>query len=90
MDPFCYLCFVSVMLPCLFIVALWSTVGERDGLLALLYMMFSCVCVTFPCGVLGQAWYWIVSDLDLCLLPYFISCKQTILMTCHTLFFFEN
>ena len=25
-----------------------------DGLLALLYVMFYCVFVTFPCGVLGR------------------------------------
>ena len=40
-------------------------------LLDLLYLMFSCVCVTFPCGVLGQVWYLIVSISDLYLLPYF-------------------
>ena len=49
MDNFCYLCFVFVMLSFLFIAALWSA-----DLLALLYVMFSCVVVFFPCGVLGQ------------------------------------
>ena len=34
--------------------------------------MFSCVFVTFPCGVLGQVWYLIVSSPELCLLPHFI------------------
>ena len=34
-------------------------------------MMFYCVFVTFPCGVLGQVWYLIVSIPDLCLLTYF-------------------
>ena len=34
-------------------------------------MTFSCVFVTFPCGVLGQVWYLIVSIPDLCLLTYF-------------------
>ena len=34
-------------------------------------MMFSRVFVAFPCGVLGQVWYLIVSIPDLCLLPYF-------------------
>ena len=34
-------------------------------------LMFSCVFVTFPCGVLGQVWYLIVSIPDLCLLTYF-------------------
>ena len=32
--------------------------------------MFSCVFVTFPCGVLGLVWYLIVSIPDFCLLPY--------------------
>ena len=27
-DPFCYLCFVSVMLSCLFFAALWSSAGK--------------------------------------------------------------
>ena len=44
---------------------------EIAGLLALLFMMFSCVLVTFPCGVLGQVWYLIISIPDLCLLTYF-------------------
>ena len=39
----CYLCFVSVML------------GKGWPLeLSLLYVMFSCDFVTFPCGVLGK------------------------------------
>ena len=33
--------------------------------------MFSCVFVTFPCGVLVKAWYLILSIPDLCLLTYF-------------------
>ena len=47
MDPFCYLSLVSVMLSCLFFAALWSPAEKRAGLLAPLYVMFSCVCVTF-------------------------------------------
>ena len=42
---------------------------ERADLLALVggvYYIF----VTFPCGILGQVWYLIVSFLDLCLLSY--------------------
>ena len=46
------------------------TCGERASLLGLLYVMFCCVFVTFPCGVLGQVWYLIVSISDLCLLTY--------------------
>ena len=48
---------------------------ERAGLLALLYVMFSCVLVTFPCGVLCQVWYLIVLIPDLCL-TYF---RQSVL-----------
>ena len=29
-----------------------------------------CIFVSFPCGILGQLWYSIVSFLDLCRLPY--------------------
>ena len=45
---------------------------EKADLLALLYMMFSCVFVTFSC-VLGQVWYLIVSIHDICLLSYFYT-----------------
>ena len=34
-------------------------------------LTFSCVFGTFPYGVQGQVWYFIVSIPDLCLLPYF-------------------
>ena len=44
---------------------------EGAELLALLCEMFSCVFVTFQCGVLGQVWYSIVSILYLCILLYF-------------------
>ena len=37
----------------------------------LLFVMFNCVFVTFPCDILGQAWYLIVSIPDLCRLSYF-------------------
>ena len=40
-------------------------------------MTFSCVFVTFPCGLLGQVWYLIVSTPDLWLLTYFITCENT-------------
>ena len=32
--------------------------------------MFAFVFVTFPYGVLGKVWYLIVSNPDLCILPY--------------------
>ena len=47
------------------------TCWERAGLLALLCVMFSCVFVTFPCGVLRQVRYLIVSIPDLYFLPCF-------------------
>ena len=70
MDNLCYLFLVFVMLSHLFIAALWSPAGK--GLTSwLLFAMFYCIFVTFPCGILGQAWYWIVSIPDLCRLSYF-------------------
>ena len=38
---------------------------ERTDVLALLYVMFSCVLVTLPNGVLGQVWYLILTILFL-------------------------
>ena len=37
-----------------------GTSWERADLLALLYVTFYCVIVTFPCGVLGQVRYLVV------------------------------
>ena len=58
------------MLSCLSIAALWLSAG-----LALLCVMFYCVFVTFPFGVLCQVWYLTVSIPDLCLLTYFHNWK---------------
>ena len=67
MESFCYLC-LSVILSPLFLAALqWV----KADLLALLYVMFSCVFITFPFGVLGQVWYLIVSIPALCILLYY-------------------
>ena len=60
-----YLVYLSVH--CSLVVTCW----ERAGLFALLYVMFYCVLVTFPCGVLGQVWCFIVSIPDICFLSYF-------------------
>ena len=60
-------CHAFLSVHCSLVVTCW----ERDNLLALLYVMFFCVFVTFSCGVLGQVWYLIVSIPDLCLLIYF-------------------
>ena len=62
-------CLVFVMLWRLFIAALWSPAG-KDLTSWLLLVMLNCVFVTFPCGILGQVWYWIVSIPDLCRLSY--------------------
>ena len=60
------LCHTVLYVPCRLVDTCWG----RALLLALLYVMFSCVFVTFPYDVLGQAWYLIVSIHDLCLLLY--------------------
>ena len=57
---FYYLGFVFVVLSCLFIAALGPPAGKG--------LNFYCVFVNFPCGVLTQVWYIIVSISELCLL----------------------
>ena len=70
MDHLCYLCLVFVKLSRPIIAALVSVTGK--GLTYWLsFVMFNCVFVTFPCGILGQTWYLIVSIPDLCCLSYF-------------------
>ena len=70
MDNLYYLCLVCFMLSRLSIAALWSPAGK--GLTSLLlFVMFNCVFVTFPCGFLGQVWYLMVSFPDLCHISYF-------------------
>ena len=67
MDHLCYLCLVFVMLSGLFIAALWSC-RERADLLAIVCDVY-CDFVTFPFGILGQVWYFIVSiPIPCCLL----------------------
>ena len=49
----CNKCLMFVMLSRLFIAALMSSAGK--GLTSWLsFVMFNCVFVTFPCGILGQ------------------------------------
>ena len=65
-----HLFLVCGMLSRLFIAALWSPAVK--GLISWLsVVMFNCVFVTFPCGILGQVRYLIVSIPDLCQLSYF-------------------
>ena len=63
--------FVFVMISRLFIAALWSPTWK--GLASWLsFVMFNCVFVLSPCGILGQMWYLILSIPDLCRLSYFV------------------
>ena len=55
---------------------LFIAAWERADLLALVGHVY-CIFVTFPCCILGQVWYLIVSFPDLCILSYFdISCEN--------------
>ena len=50
--------------------AVWSPAGK--GLTSwLLFVMFNCVFITFPCGILGQVCFLLVLFRDLCCLSYF-------------------
>ena len=58
MDHLCYLCLVSCVchVSRLFIAAFRSPAGK--GLTSWLsFVIFNCVFVTFPCGILCQVWY---------------------------------
>ena len=44
MDQFCYLCFVFVMISCLFIAALWSPAGRGLTSWLLVCDVFLCFC----------------------------------------------
>ena len=74
MDQWSVLGLVCLMLSRLFIAALWSSDGK--GLTSwLLLVMFIVFFVTFPCGILGQVYYLIVSFPDLCRFSYFTCTK---------------
>ena len=62
-------CRAVLSVPCSLVVTCW----DRTDLLALLYVMFSCVFATFPYGVLGQVWYMIVSIPYHYLLPNLVN-----------------
>ena len=78
MDHLCYLCLVFVMISRLFIAALWLPAAK--GLTSwLLFVILNYVFVTFPCGILGQVWYLIISFFDLSrrfTLNQLISCDK--------------
>ena len=57
-------CLVCSLQPC------GNLLGKGWPLSIFFIAVFLCF-VTFPYGVLGQVWYLIVSNPDLCRLPYF-------------------
>ena len=59
---------------CCLVVTCW----ERADLLALVGDDY-CILVTFPCGILGQVWYLIVSFRDRCRLSYFVFNNRLVL-----------
>ena len=67
MDHLCYFCLVFVMPLHLFIAPLWAPAGK--GLTSWLSFVMLFFFVTFPCGILGQVWYLIVSIPD----PFHLS-----------------
>ena len=68
-DHLCYLYLVLFVLLRLIIAVLWPPAGK--GLTSrLLFVMFNCVFVTFPCGIL-ELLYLIVSIPERCRLFYF-------------------
>ena len=69
MDIFYFVfdCHIVLSVSCSLVITFW----ERADHLALLYVMFSCVFVTFPYEFLGQVWYLIESIPDLRLHPYY-------------------
>ena len=69
MDMFCYCvcrCHNVMSVCCSFVV----TCGERADILAFVYVVFSCVFVNLPFGVLSNLCYLIVLIPDLCFLIY--------------------
>ena len=80
MDHLCYFCIVFVMLSRLFIAALWSP--AENGLTSWLsVVVLNGVFVTFPCGILGQVWYLIVSIPDLWPLIFLMFHRQTVILS---------
>ena len=67
-------CHAVLSVHCSRVVTCW----QRANLLAITYVMFSCVHVTFPCGVLCQVWYLIISIPYICLLHYFDTTTITV------------
>ena len=72
------LCIICVVVSCVIHAfasvhcCLLVTCWERVDLLALVGDVY-CIFVTFPCGILGQVWYLIISFPDLCHPSYFVK-----------------
>ena len=78
-DHVC-LCYAVLSVPCSLVITCW----KRADPLALLCVVFSCVCVffvTFPYGFLGHVSYLIVSIPVLCLPLYFLFFSSFRLIT---------
>ena len=67
-------CHAFLSVHCSLVVTCW----ERTGLLALLCVVFWCVCAVFPCGGLGRVLCLIVSIPDICHLTIFVIAKRTL------------
>ena len=65
------------------------TCWERADILSLFGDVY-CIFVTFPCGILGQVWYLIVSFPDLCLLSYFKNVGTNLKRDILLLFLWKN
>ena len=82
MNHLGYLYLVFLMLSRLLIAALLSPAG-KELTAWLVFVMFNCVFVTFPCGILAQVWYLIISIPDLCRLSNFVYiCDKYQNITC--------
>ena len=69
-----YLCYDAMSVPCNLVI----TFLEKADHLALSCVVFSCIFVTYPYGVLGQVWYLIVSNPDLCNPLNFLNRSQNV------------
>ena len=69
-DHLRFMCLVFLMHFAFFHCCLVVTCWERADLLALVGDVY-CIFVRFPCGILCQVWYLIVSLPDLCHLSYY-------------------
>ena len=63
--------------------------SEEADLLALVYDV-NCVCVTFPCGSLGQVWYLIVLIPDLCRISCVFRFKRSVIVAIVSIMLINN